>query len=361
MSKTLPTTKYYQVARQLRDQVKQLAPGLALPTQREMMRSFGASQATIERAVKRLQREGLVHRPAGSRRVIVRRQADPAALRLCLVRPDWPSPLYDAICRAIAGAGKQRDWAFSYVTYRSMVSIDIEAIANQDDAAVLMTSSEAFPEALSRVLAKPPIPIVIAQDHRPGTPASSVSINDRQMARTATRYLLDLGHRRPMLALPSLVTGPMHHALEGWRQAMEAAGEGDLDSLVVDAKTLPQHDVRYTAYERWKALLAGPGPRPTAVYCANSAVVLGVLRALREAGLRVPQDVSVVGADAISGDGPFMDPPLTATTVDMTRYGEALAKLIEGQVDGTITEPRQLWIDAELTVRESTAPYRGGA
>lgn len=359
MPKTLPITKHFQVARTLRDQIKALKPGQPLPTQRELMQEFGASQATIDRAIKRLRVEGLVHRPAGTRRVVVRDMVDPATMRVCLLRPDWPSMLYDSIGRSIAIAGRERDWAFSYVTYRSMELIDLEMVASQNDAIVLMTTTEPIPQHLVRALAKPVVPLVIAQDHREGLVASSVSIDDRQMARVATRHLLELGHPRPMLAVSSLASGPMRHTLAGWRQAMEEAGERDLDPLVINANTKPGTDTRYATYERWKAQLAMPGARPSAIYCASSSVAVGVLRALREAKLRVPEDVSVAGADAISDEAPFMSPPLTATKVDMLRFGEALAKLVEGQVDGTLTEPRQIWIDAELMVRESTAPYRG--
>ncbi len=360
MPKTLPTTKHFQLARRLRDHVKGLKPGQALPTQRQLMRQFGTSQATIELAMKRLRIEGLVHRPAGTRRVVVREAVDPATMRVCLLRPDWPAMLYDSIGRSIAAAGRDRDWAFSYVTYRSMELIDLEMVASQNDAAVLMTTSEAIPGRLARALARPVIPIVLAQDHRDGLVASGVSIDDCQMARLATRHLLDLGHPRPLLALASLTSGPAWHTMAGWRQAMEEAGQRDLDPLVINANTKPGNDPRYTVYEQWKAMLAR-GERPTAVYCASSSVAVGVLRALREAKLRVPEDVSVVGADAISDEAPFMSPPLTATKVEMRRFGEALAKLIEGQVDGTLTEPRQIWIDAELAIRESTAPYRGAS
>lgn len=357
MPKTLDKTKHFYVAQQLREHLKSFEPGDPLPTQKQLMQQFNASQATIVQAVKRLLNEGLVHRPPGSCRLVIRRKTNPPALRLCFVRPDWPSPLYDAIARAIATAGRERDWAFGYATYREMDEIDLDHIADHHDAIVMMTQGAPLPERLVRAMTKPPVPLVLAQDHREGVPVSSVAVNDRQMMRMATRHLLDLGHPEPVLALPSLTTGPMRHIVEGYRQAMEVVGKRDVDHLIANAGTLPRHDARYVVYEQWRQRLADPGQRPSAICCASSGTALGVLRAVTEAGLRVPDDVSIVGADMLASEAPFMTPPLTATSIDMSRFGEALTRLIDDQLGGAVTEPRQVWIDAELVVRRSTAPY----
>ena len=359
MPAATPQTKHYQLARQLREQLKTVKPGQELPTQREVMKQFNASQATVERAIRRLCDEGLVYRPSGRKRLVVQKHADPAVLRICLLRPDWPSNLFDAICRCIAVSGRERDWAFGYVSYRTMETINFRAITDSYDAVVFLMSGEAVPPDIARMLVKPPVPVILAQDFRDGLEASSVCNDDRLMARMSTRHLLELGHPNPIIAVPTLKsTGPILSAIEGWRQAYEAAGIHHLDfeSLVIDSGTMPGEDSRYKTYHRWQELLKKQDP-PSAVFCANSAVALGLLRALREAGLNVPDDVSVAAADAIADEAPFMSPPLTATVVDMSKFGEAVARLIEGQVSGEIEGQRQVWIDGDLVIRESTASY----
>lgn len=357
MPKSLAITKHFQIARELRQRIELLGPGNPLPTHQELRQEYGASQATVDRALKRLRREGLIYRPAGTRRMLVREVIDPAAMRVCILRPDWPSVMYDVISRTVVAAAPQDTWRFTYHHYRSMAKLDVEAVTESNDAVVMMTTQEPMPPHLSRMLARPTVPLVLVQDHRPGLRATSVAVNDRQMASVAVRYLVELGHRRVMLALPTRTTGTMQEATAGWRQVLEEAGERDVERLIVDTDNELETDARRSMYERIGQWLASPHEPFSAVYFANSAVALGGLRAFHEMGLNVPGDVSVVVADALVDEAAFMTPAATATTLDMHRFGGAVVELINQQVRGE-AEPRQALIDAELVVRRSTQPFR---
>ena len=97
-------------------------------------------------------------------------------------------------------------------------------------------------------------------------------------------------------------------------------------------------------------LLAGAA-RPTAVFCANDEMAIGALKAVRRAGLRVPEDISVVGFDDISFAA-FTDPPLTTIRQPRRAFGHAaVAALLEGVVPGKLA--------FELIVRASTAAPAG--
>jgi DNA-binding LacI/PurR family transcriptional regulator len=99
-------------------------------------------------------------------------------------------------------------------------------------------------------------------------------------------------------------------------------------------------------------------PAMTAVFVANDQMSLGVLRALHEAGRRVPDDVSVVGFDDIP-ESPYFQPPLTTIRQDFDEMGSRGVRLLLGMVEAGEPLPSAPPVAPELVVRASTAPPRG--
>ena len=93
----------------------------------------------------------------------------------------------------------------------------------------------------------------------------------------------------------------------------------------------------------------------TAVFAANDQTALGVIRAFGEAGLRVPEDVSVVGFDD-TPESAYYVPALTTIRQDFSEVGRRCVELLLSLVDGTAVE-RHVVVPAQLVVRESTGPY----
>ena len=101
--------------------------------------------------------------------------------------------------------------------------------------------------------------------------------------------------------------------------------------------------------------------RPTAVTCYNDLVALGLCRALAELGLRVPEDVSVIGFDDINLL-PYLPLPLTTVRIPKTEMGRLATQMLIRQVESKeVGRPRKVFLDAELVVRGSTAPPTGAA
>lgn len=166
----------------------------------------------------------------------------------------------------------------------------------------------------------------------------SVALDDRTAAATATRYLLDLGHRTVhYVAVPS--TGTMSTRLDGWRSALSAAGAGIPE--VVPAGWSPE-----SGYRAGRMLATDPDV--TAVLCGNDDLALGVMHAMREAGRSLPASVSVVGF----GDTPqsaYFAPPLTTIRLDFVGLGRECFALLTGEGGAIASSP-------ELIVRASTGP-----
>jgi len=174
-------------------------------------------------------------------------------------------------------------------------------------------------------------------------PLTSVAIDNAAGAASATRYLLDLGHRTV-----HHVAGPgtwldAQERVDGWRATLRAGGAPVPAVLTGDWSAS-------SGYEAGHRLAALRGV--TAVFCGNDTMALGVVRALAEQGRQVPADVSVVGFDDVPEAGFFL-PPLTTVRQDFGEVGRrALGALIERMSGGGEPGPR-LRVAPELVVRGS--------
>jgi DNA-binding LacI/PurR family transcriptional regulator len=212
------------------------------------------------------------------------------------------------------------------------------------------------------------LPLVyIDQEPVGGIPA--VNVDDRSGARAAAQHLVDLGHRRIGLLLSGL--HGMHgliasedvkvdgHAskqrLLGWRDALDAAGITPLMARQAGANL-----------EQAKAgarLLLDRPDRPTAMLCFSDAVAYGAIQAAEDLGIRVPDELSVVGFD----DNPLatqIRPALTTVRQDVQAKGRvaaaALSRAIQETRGGRSVTAEHVLLPTELVVRDSTAPPPAG-
>ena len=185
--------------------------------------------------------------------------------------------------------------------------------------------------------------VVVGGDPSIGAP--TVTIDQIEGARMATRHLLDLGHRT------------VHHVAgpQTWVDAT-ARMRGWSDAL----RTHPAPRGRSVAGD-WSARRGyDAGTRlardadVTAVFAANDQTALGVIRGLHDAGRRVPEDVSVVGFDDTPESGYFL-PPLTTIRQDIGEVGRRSVELLLSLADGDPLEPH-VTVPAEFVVRASTGP-----
>lgn len=190
---------------------------------------------------------------------------------------------------------------------------------------------------------------IILQGSLPGLGAPSVDVDNRAGAASAVRHLVGLGHRRIACVTnaPRAYTAAQER-LAGYRDALAAGGLEYDEALVVEGGFDATSGLR-----AMEALLARDVPF-TAVFVASDVVAFGALRALREAGRRVPDDVSVAGFDDIPLASHF-DPPLTTVRLPARALGAAAGHALLERLAGQPGSARVL-LDTELVVRESTAP-----
>ncbi|MBO3100865.1 LacI family DNA-binding transcriptional regulator [Cellulomonas fengjieae] len=212
------------------------------------------------------------------------------------------------------------------------------------------------------------LPLVFVDGDAVGD-ASSVHLDEREGARLGAQHLLDLGHRRITILTMNSTAPP------GWAPDTRTAGSGyvgrerqtgwveTLEAAGVTPATMEVHDnVEPYVTQGARAVLAGPD-RPTAVLCFSDLMAAAVVHAADELGLRVPEDVSVVGYD----DSPLarrLRPALTTVHQDFAAKGKAAAGALTAAIArfraGEPPLPEHHQIPVDLVVRESTAPPAHG-
>ncbi len=132
-------------------------------------------------------------------------------------------------------------------------------------------------------------------------------------------------------------------------QALHAAG------LPIDQKLIMEGTwLHRSGYENTKVLLERKKPF-TAIFAHNDRIARGAIRALHEAGLQVPEDISVIGYDDIP-EAEFSDPPLTTVRQPMAEIGQAATRFLIQMVEDPAIAPKQVLFDTALIVRSSCAP-----
>ena len=191
--------------------------------------------------------------------------------------------------------------------------------------------------------------VVIGVD--PSEKLCQIDIDNLSASQEAVQHLLALGHRRiGMIVHASLEFDAARARLNGYRSALGSAGIAYEPELVQIGDFSEE-----SGRNGMKALLALDAP-PTAVFAGNDAIAWGVVQAMEEAGLRIPDDISLVGFD---DDIPsrFLDPPLTTITVPAVSLGERAARMLLGLLANKQPETRNVLVPVALTIRDSSREF----
>lgn len=192
------------------------------------------------------------------------------------------------------------------------------------------------------------VPVVVV-DHNVREGVASVNVDDRGGARQAAQHLVDLGHRRlgivQLESDPDAANHPARERMLGWHDALDPAGA---EAVTVTTPYAPAE----AAYDAALTLLDRPD-RPTGVLCFSDAFALATIRAAEHLGIRVPDELSVVGFDD-SVLAVASRPPLTTVHQEVgTKGREAVAAIAEVMAGGP---PAAVLLPTSLVVRGSTAP-----
>lgn len=225
----------------------------------------------------------------------------------------------------------------------------VDSLLDRRVAGLIVLGGTLSASDLRRLAAQLPLAVLGHQIELSDLGGISVKLDNHQPAYDMTAHLLGRGHRRI-----GFIMGPEDHSdaqqrRAGYRAALEAYGLTFEESLVVNG------DFNEGSGQVATQLLLRRHPELTAIFASNDQMAYGARLALHRLGLRVPDDISLVGFDDLPGTS-FMIPPLTTVRQPMQEIGEWLAKSVVARLSGEEVAP--LEVQMSLQFRESVANWR---
>ena len=230
---------------------------------------------------------------------------------------------------------------------RASVLSAVERLRTQGvDGILIIAPQEAAARAVLDVPSGMP---VVSVEAGPDEAVPVVAVNQFAGAATATRHLLELGHRTVWH-----VAGPgdwleAQQRIEGWRSALQEVG-ADIPPLLSGDWSAR------SGYELGQRLVTVR--EITAVFAANDQMALGILRALHEVGREIPRQISIVGYDDIP-EAPFFTPPLTTVRQDFGEVGRQSVRLLLAEMMSDERSSARVVVEPRLVVRDSAAAPPG--
>jgi len=192
-------------------------------------------------------------------------------------------------------------------------------------------------------------PFVLIDHQGTGQECPAVGATNWQGAYHATEYLIKLGHQRIGFITGSMDLRCSEDRLEGYRSALRTHHISDNPELVY-----PGDFFQPGGYAGATALLDLPIP-PTAIFASNDVMAMGVMDAVRNRGLRVPDDVSIVGFDNIPQTS-VMRPALTTVGQPLEKMGRVATQMLLDMLDHPEKEANRMELPTELIIRDSCQP-----
>ncbi len=228
----------------------------------------------------------------------------------------------------------------------SMQEMDYLQIAQADhvDGIILMNTHDDDKGLVQIIQAGLPL-VVIGSISNPEV--MQIDIDNRSAAAAAVNYLIDLGHRE----IGMVVHAPLSYyaardRYEGYKSALGGAGLEERSEWVREGNLTAE-----SGYQAAREIVSGP-ERPSALFVGNDVVAYGAIQAIKDAGLEIPRDISVVGFDDDSVSR-YLNPPLTTMTNPAAGFGAEAARLLIGALKGRPFPARQTILPTALAVRGS--------
>lgn len=326
----------------------------------DVARKVGVSEATVSRVLNDKPGVSEATRQAVLTALDVLGYERPTKLRgerarlVGLVLPELQNPIFPALADIVAGGLVQHGYTpLLYTLSASGVSESdcVDLMLEQQVSGVIFLGGQyngtTVPHDHYQRLVQVNLPTVLVSARADDVPFPTVSTDDAAAAEQAVVHLHQLGHRRIGLLMGSVGSVPSDRKVES---AMRTFARLGCDT---DPELVARGFYSLEAGQSGGARLLERGA--TALVCASDLLALGAVRAARRAGLRVPEDVSIVGYDDSALMG-LTDPPLTTVRQPIDAMGRTAIDLLMSQIRETAASTDQLAFEPELVLRGSTGP-----
>jgi LacI family transcriptional regulator len=323
--------------------------GISIGTVSKVLRDHpDISPQTRERVRKRIRE--LNYRPNLAARALVTGRTH----TIGLVVPDLVHPFFGEVASGLSRMLRKKGYSLIISSSDEDPELENRAIdqllARRVDALIL-ASSQKDPKSF-RIVEEQKTPLILIDRKPEGAKVNFVGVNDEEIGRMATEHLIEMGCRRiAHIGGPGISTAIGR--LRGYQQALKRHGFRINPKYVISREHADEaSDV--TGYEAMKELLTAKRP-PDGVFCYNDPTAMGAMQAALDKGLRVPQDLAIIGSGNVRY-AKFLRVPLSTIDQQSDDIGERAAmlalKLIESK---TQPKPKSILLSPQLVVRESSA------
>src|SRR5690625_54075 len=350
------------VAKELRNRIELgvLSPGARIDSQRDLCEEFEVSRITVRRALSELAREGLVHTRKGQGTfvsILSRDDGIPTLKSIGLVLRDMTSPFFVTVAGGIeryayehgfslllsstSGQMGKEEQQIAHFRQAGVEGVIVASMRNQEKPpeAVLRMHEDGFPYVMVSYVADPSI--------------RSVGVDHEEGGAIAGRHLHGCGYRTfgYLCAESSNALGVLRR--RGFLRGLEESGASAADTLVLDLALEDRWDI--SRFE--KGYAAGgrfleSSRKPEAMFVYNDQAAYGFIKRVQEAGIRIPEDLAIVGFDGIERNE-FFDGVLTTIRQPMAEIGRLAVRVIEKLIDGR-PAPTRTMIDPMLSIGTTT-------
>ncbi|KIL41274.1 transcriptional regulator [Gordoniibacillus kamchatkensis] len=276
---------------------------------------------------------------------------------LGLLIPDISNPFFAEIARAIEDEAHQSGYSViicSTDNKDERVERYIALLESKSVDGIIIGTGIDNMDILSQLQSRS-VPLAMIAREASSLAVDTVVADDFVGGVLAAEHLVSLGHKRLAVLSENLKVSSSRERIRGFRQGLADVGVSFDDNSIVICEYKVEEGKR-GALE----LLQRGGERPTAIFCCNDLLAIGAIQAAKEAGVRVPEDLSIVGFDDTIL-ATVTDPPLTTVAQPMEHMGKLVFKLILGHLQNKDSIRQRIVLRPELTIRQSTSHVAGEA
>jgi len=347
---------YLNLKEKLKSAIKsgELKPGERIASNKELSKKFNISQVTVRQALLALDREGYVNivPRVGSYVADRGKQISPQEKSniIALLVPTIQNPFFAEIAQEIEALLLMQGYSLILCntegsTKRSYSYLNI--LKEKVDGFIIAPDSSSEDRTPYRELQKLNIPFVLFDKIINGIQADAVLVNNYKGACLAVDHLIELGHRNITCIAGLSSEENISERIRGYRETLQEHG---LKEDIISIEELPGRIQGYKAAEQFLKRAS----RATAIFATNDILCVGIIEAVRTRGLKIPEDIAIVGFDDISIDQ-LLEIPLTTISQSEPLIAKHVVELLLSKISNQReSQIQQILLEPKLIVREST-------
>ncbi len=296
--------------------VETIAPGEQLPSVRQLMYRHSVCQQVVVQALDKLEKYGRIVRRPG-KGVFRSGGVRSGPFRLALATPDWPAQQYSEFEARLIKEGRKREFEIDRV-YFSLSGHNIyHELPIREYHAVVLLGNRQLSAGDLNLIANSPTPMLLIGRTYCGTGLNYIGSDPMKNGMLAAKYLLDCGHRKiGVVVSESREFEIIRQRLEGFRFWAESH---DCRLTVIDPEIRAGDDPAQKCFDAMDRMLRRGKPDFTALYALSDPSCLGIIKVFQQNGIRVPEEIGIIGADGIRQSALYT-PSLTTVSLDFADY-----------------------------------------